>query len=327
MKKVSIIIPIYNVEKFLGRCLDSLIRQTYKNFEIICVNDASPDNCQFILDKYEKQYGDLIKVLVNEKNLGLGRTRDRAIEYANGEYVMFIDSDDYVKEDYIETYINSIQNNEDIIIGGYIRDSLGKLKFNYCKDSIWSTITYTIACAKMYKKSFIVDNNLKFLEYKCGEDIFFNLNVFFSKPVYRVINYCGYYYYYNSNSITGAMNHDKNFENMICEMYDDVLKLNNFDLLSDYDQDIIEYTFITHMINALFTYNRGCGRTRMLQKYNFCLMNLESKFPEYKNNRFIGLKNSKGQTFKVRFAVFFSSVLYILHLDKLFWGMIGILPF
>lgn len=108
MPMVSVIIPVYNVERYLARCLDSVLEQTYKNYEIICVNDSSPDNCKEILKRYERKYTDKIIVLHNEQNVGLRKTRERGIEASSGEYLMFIDSDDYIKKDFISQYINVV---------------------------------------------------------------------------------------------------------------------------------------------------------------------------------------------------------------------------
>ena len=87
MEKVTLIVPVYNVEKYLRRCLDSLLNQTYDNIEILCVNDCSPDNSQDILEEYEK--AGRIKVIVNDENLGLGKSRERALNKSTGNYVMF----------------------------------------------------------------------------------------------------------------------------------------------------------------------------------------------------------------------------------------------
>ena len=94
MDKVTLIVPVYNVEKYLKRCIDSILNQSYKNIEIICVNDCSPDNSQEILNDYEKKQQ--IRVIINEKNMGLGKSRERALKESTGKYIMFIDSDDYI---------------------------------------------------------------------------------------------------------------------------------------------------------------------------------------------------------------------------------------
>ena len=89
MKKVSVIIPVYNVERYLRRCLNSVLVQTYDDYEIICVNDKSPDNSDRILAQYVRKFPDKIKVYTNEENLGLGRTREKGLRHAEGKYVMF----------------------------------------------------------------------------------------------------------------------------------------------------------------------------------------------------------------------------------------------
>ena len=126
--KVSVIVPMYNVEQYLGRCLDSLLDQTYKDYEIICVNDCSPDNSAAIAQQYAARHPDKILYLENESNLGLGLTREHALKHASGDYILFVDSDDYVKNNYIERYISALDGDSaDIVVGGYIRDVSGKL--------------------------------------------------------------------------------------------------------------------------------------------------------------------------------------------------------
>ena len=178
--RVSIIVPIYNVELYLARCLDSLVDQTYDDYEIICVNDCSPDNSAAIAKDYSNRFPNLIKLIENSENLGLGRSRERALEFASGNYVMFVDSDDYVKRDYIETYVNSLtEQRYDIVVGGYIRDVDGKLTEHILSDSVWSTTTYAMACAKLFRLDYIKSNNLQFTDVSCGEDIYFSMCAFY----------------------------------------------------------------------------------------------------------------------------------------------------
>ena len=103
MPLISVIVPIYNVEKYLDRCVDSIINQTYKNLEIILVDDGSPDNCPQMCDDYAKK-DSRIKV-VHKENGGLSDARNVGMEVATGEYVSFIDSDDYISLDCYETVL------------------------------------------------------------------------------------------------------------------------------------------------------------------------------------------------------------------------------
>ena len=104
---VSVIIPIYNVEQYIEKCLDSVINQTYKDLEIICVNDCSPDNSAQILLEYA-QRDTRIKIVNREKNGGLSAARNTGLDEAKGEYVYFIDSDDWIDLDYIEKMVSAI---------------------------------------------------------------------------------------------------------------------------------------------------------------------------------------------------------------------------
>lgn len=117
----SIIVPCYNVEKYLPRCLDSLVNQTLENIEIICINDGSPDRCIDILNDYKERYPNKV-VIIDKQNEGVWRGRFDAIAIAQGEYIGFVDSDDYVEPDFAEKlYYCAIDNNADIAVCGFHR--------------------------------------------------------------------------------------------------------------------------------------------------------------------------------------------------------------
>ncbi len=117
----SIIVPCYNVEKYLPRCLDSLVNQTLENIEIICINDGSPDRCIDILNDYKERYPNKV-VVIDKQNEGVWRGRFDAIAIARGEYIGFVDSDDYVEPDFAEKlYSCAIRNNADIAVCGFHR--------------------------------------------------------------------------------------------------------------------------------------------------------------------------------------------------------------
>lgn len=315
--KVSVVVPVYNVEKYLCRCIDSLLNQSFSDFEIICVNDCSPDGSAEILKRYETANPERIKVLTNDKNLGLGLTRERALKHVRGEYVMFVDSDDYVKPDYIETYVGAVNEEDfDIVVGGYIRDCSGKFTEHIMSNTVWSLTTYAMACAKLYKTSFIRDNHLEFTDIGCGEDIYFSLSAFYCDPKFVVINYAGYYYFFNDHSITGAMDYSKNHERLMQGLFASFLENHDMLKLSQERQRVIEYTYIANMMNALIVFNRGCGISLMKEKHRFVMDDLESKFPNYATNPYIGLAKPKGQTLRVRLGVGIPMLLRKVHLDK-----------
>lgn len=118
---VSVVLPIYNVEKYLPKCLDSVVGQSYQNIEIICVNDGSPDGSEQIVAEYMKK--DSRIVLINQKNQGLSGARNTGIEAAKGEYVVFLDSDDWLDPETVETAVYEARNeNAQLVMWSYVRE-------------------------------------------------------------------------------------------------------------------------------------------------------------------------------------------------------------
>ena len=117
--KVSVIIPVYNVERYIEMCLSSLVEQTLEDIELIIINDGSPDNSQAIIDRYMEQYPGMIKCIVRE-NGGQATARNEGIEIARGEYLAFVDSDDYVEVTMMEKlYSRAKETGADIVACGF----------------------------------------------------------------------------------------------------------------------------------------------------------------------------------------------------------------
>ena len=106
MDKISVVVPVYNVEKYLRKCIDSIINQTYKNLEIILVDDGSPDKCGEICDEYAKK-DNRVKV-IHKKNAGVSSARNDGIDNATGEYIIFVDSDDWLEDNAIEIMVDKL---------------------------------------------------------------------------------------------------------------------------------------------------------------------------------------------------------------------------
>ena len=176
MMKYSLVIPVYNVEKYLSRCLDSIISQTYNNFEVICVNDGSTDSSQRILESYVKK--DARIKLVNQDNRGLGEARNTGIAYATGDYIWFIDSDDWIPDPNalrkIDDKVN-VDNCEVLLfdyyygdvlsyrrcscIDSYTRESIGYL--DYIKYSLTGKLRF-FAWLKIFKSDILRRSNFRF---------------------------------------------------------------------------------------------------------------------------------------------------------------------
>ena len=209
--KVSIIIPVYNVEKYLRRCLDSVLNQTLKDIEIICVNDGSTDNSSLILEEYKKY--DNIKI-INQKNSGLSVARNTGLDNATGECVAFIDSDDFIDKDFYEKLFNNIvQHNADIACASIIRENDKKKKFliDYKEIELAKNIRdkfllshapkYNFVWNKLYRKEFIDKNNLKFVPGMIFEDMWFTPDVLEASSTLVTVPGTYYHYWKNQNSL------------------------------------------------------------------------------------------------------------------------------
>ncbi|SHF22030.1 glycosyltransferase family 2 protein [Alkalibacter saccharofermentans] len=209
-KKVSIIVPVYNVEQYLNKCIDSIISQTYKDIEVILINDGSKDSSGEICDKYAKK--DLRIVVVHKENGGVSSARNKGLEVSTGDFIMFVDSDDWIEADAISSLME-IQNeiNYDVIMFGIHRENiiLGNItatdfiaqSFNDI-DKIKEVLPNLIKqertnslWSKIYKASIIKDNNISFNEFlSIAEDALFNYEVFFKIRSLYISEKCLYHY-------------------------------------------------------------------------------------------------------------------------------------
>jgi len=240
MVKVSVIVPVYNVEKYLGKCLDSLIGQTLKDIEIICINDGSTDNSLSILEKYAKQ-DSRIKI-INQENQGIANTRNKSIKLAQGEYIGFVDSDDWVSCDFFEKLYNAALKYEaDIAAAGIIRatDKHEKMFLEFKKETVTNNTdkkfeicdipdkSYT--CNKIYRLSKIREFNLKFKNNVTYEDIIFTPEAVHKLGTLVTVPDTYYFYYKRQGSITNTKS-NKNNHSYAVEIANKYFKENNIDI-------------------------------------------------------------------------------------------------
>lgn len=234
MIKISIIIPVYNSENFLRKCLDSICNQTLKDVEIICIDDFSTDNSVSILEEYSSMYNNL-KVIKLLENQGAANARNIGIEIAKGEYLGFIDSDDWIDLDFYENlYKKADETNADIIKGsdykllwqdGRIEVDRQNEKIKKSKLNFWSQFTTAI-----YKRDFIIKNNIKFpTGMLIGEDPVFATKAAILSNKIEVIDNAQYYYNRRAESLNSVIyNQEKidNYEKYIKIISDFVSKQN-----------------------------------------------------------------------------------------------------
>ena len=208
--KISIIVPVYNVEKYLKQCLDSIVNQTYKNLEIIIVNDGTKDNSMKIVEGY---LSDSRVKVINKENGGLSSARNRGIEEATGDYISFVDSDDYIDINMYKRLINICKDEEVIIFNHSRFDDITEevVKKRYTNENkmkeleekmeyLYSNIENS-CWNKIYKSSFIKENRFKFMEI-LYEDVCWNIEVFYQAKKVKILNESLYFYRINrKNSI------------------------------------------------------------------------------------------------------------------------------
>lgn len=266
---VSIIVPVYNSEKFLKRCVESILDQSYKNIEVILINDGSTDSSGEICDFFSKK-DSRVKV-INQTNSGPSIARNRGIDKAKGKYIQFVDSDDYIEYNMTETLVNEMGKNIDLVLCGYkyiYKDDNNKLiikNSNIYKEScltkseflsrfgiLFKDYYINYICNKLYIKDIIRKHNIRFdLSTDWGEDLLFNLHYLNQCNKVSIVDKLLYNYNkYNDNSITSSFN--RNLCNNQRKMYDSVrMFLKENDSYFGENKRIVEERFANSILVCL----------------------------------------------------------------------------
>ncbi len=297
MTKVSVIVPVYNAEKYISKCVESVLAQTYKNIELILINDGSKDRSKEILDDYASKYEGKILV-AHQKNMGIANTRNKGIKLATGKYIMFIDNDDFIDEDYIETFVKAAEKNKsDVVIGGYRRpDENGKIiKVGEMPNNDFAKYLMLTPWARIFNREYIIENDIKFLDCNVGEDIYFNLQAINISDKINSINYVGYNWYYNTESVSNTSHKsikDIDMYDLLNETYN---VLNEKRILEKY-LDKIEYYFLRFSVWLLVYSTKKLDYKTISEEYDKLFNWFESHFPNYKKNKFIKFSIDNGET-------------------------------
>lgn len=310
--KVSIIIPVYNAEDGVEKCLDSVLNQTFLDYEIILLNDGSTDKSIDILKSYESKYNNII--VVDKENEGVAKTRNRGISMAKGDYIMFIDNDDFIDKDYIEKFYNKIeQTKSDIVIGGYRRvNSKNKIIFQEkLIDSEWTKYIYLAPWAKIYRREFVQNNNIQFLNFPIGEDLYFSFRIYKKTTKITILNYIGYNWFYNDQSISNTVQRGLNGDIDVIYLLDKILEI--------YDQDrneYIRYFFKRYYIWYLLFSGRNASKKDFVHEYK----KLTTWVKENDLNRGYNIYSSKynADRFKIRIYIWVFDMIEKLRLVPLF---------
>ena len=285
-KLISVIVPVYNVEKYLEKCVKSIIGQTYKNLEIILVDDGSTDSSGKMCDEISKT-DDRIKV-IHKKNGGLSDARNAALKIAKGDYFGFVDSDDYIANDMFETLCNLLEkNNSDISIVSYyeiyndkligVRDSKDLINFNKLdamKELLMDSRIQSYAWNKLFKRDLF--NGLEFPTGKNFEDIATTLLLFEKANKVTLLEEPKYYYLRRDDSIVGVRNY-KTYMDYLEVIYDKYL------YLKDKYPEIEIYNAYNYLINMIWVYSiiSAFDLDTVFEKYKENYKLLEEILKEY----------------------------------------------
>lgn len=301
MPKISIIVPVYNVEKYLEKCLDSLVNQTLNDIEIILINDGSTDKSQNIINTYVNEYPNLIKCFIKE-NGGMSDARNLGLKNATSEYISFIDSDDYIEKDMLEKMYNKAkENNYDIVFCNVniiypdktilkkseLVHTINKLNINNKKHLLLNC--YPVVWNKIYRKDFLLNNTYE-------KEGLFKKGVWFedARMLYKMIPHI------NSASVV-----DENFYNYIQRpksitytyserLYDILSNLDNIidyykehNLYNEY-KDELEYIYVNYLFATFIKRLSKCkDKNKFFEGYNIAKEKVNILYPTYKKNKYL----------------------------------------
>ena len=285
MAKVSVIVPVYNVENYIDRCLKSLVNQTLEDIEIIVVNDGSPDNSQKIIDKYVKRYPNKVKSYIKE-NGGQGSARNFGLEKSTGEYIGYVDSDDYVEKDMYERLYNKAKEKElDIVVCGSYNVyevtndktiDLDRIIFDdkkvnsfFGRMAVWN---------KIYKKSLV--KGIKFRSKVWYEDLDFTVKVLTNAKKIDYVNEPFYDYLIREGSTMNNSNVERNLE--ILQAFDEIKDNKKYGNIIEFLA--IDHIYISAIVRVINANEDKKLKKEVIKKLKDYVLN---NFPNFKKNRYL----------------------------------------
>lgn len=261
--KFSIIVPVYNVEKYLDKCLNSILSNTYKNYEVIIVNDGTKDNSEQIINKYINKYKNI--KYIKQKNKGLSSARNEGVKKAIGDYLLFIDGDDYIESDMLDVLDKNLKDKPDLL-RYQLREVYNDKIVDYNEEEFDTTNGINAfekitrykyiepSTIYVYKSSFYKKNKFKFKEGIYHEDFALVPIIISKAKTVKSISYIGYNYLQREGSIISNNDNEKIIKKMndIITSYEEAIKiLNKID-----NSDIIKHFYANSLIEKYNTLNK-----------------------------------------------------------------------
>lgn len=288
---ISIIVPIYNAEKYIKKCIDSLIKQTKKNIEFILINDGSTDNSEEIIKKFD----DFRLHYYKNKNQGIGKSRNFGIKKAVGKYIMFLDSDDYLPYDACEKfYEHAISTNSDLVVSDYYKDKLGEIEYfnipSFKSSSVHDNNELILKinlgpCNKLYSRDMLTKNKILFNEKYKYEDAPFVISCIINAKKISKIDLALYYYVIHENSET-TVRDDRVFD--ILKIVDLIrLELQSHEILTENIDKLIVSIITNYNLQQRYQVNKKIRNTFIDESFSY----LKNNVPNYRNKKYYNGKN------------------------------------
>lgn len=309
---ITVVVPIYNVEKYIHRCIDSIINQTYKDLEIILIDDDSPDNCPKICDEYVKK-DDRIRV-IHKKNGGLSDARNTGIKNAHGKYITFIDSDDWIPKDSIRILYEYLLKNDADIASGFLKetyiyeddvDYTNLICTSYDKKAALECLFYlhnfsNSASGKLYKTQLF--NDIRYPKGKLYEDLGTTYKIFAKANKCISIDKIVYYYFQNEYSIVHSKFSQRRYDALIFanEALDYIN--NNFPDIINSAYYRIFYECLSIINDMPYFYRDKNKIFKLIRKYRKIVIKDEKLYKKQKNLCFASLFGQVGikMAFKIK---------------------------
>lgn len=293
--RFSIVVPFYNVEKYIDRCLDSIIDQVYQNFEVIVVNDGSTDNSCEIVNRYVERYSNKIK-LINQQNSGLGAARNTGIKQATGEYLVFVDSDDYLDKSMLYVLNKYIEENtyDILIFNSFYASENGRIikKYEMCGGFYGITslsehpqLLFLPAAAwnKIFRREFVLNTQVLFPAGLLYEDAS-TIRIWLEKA--RSVYCCNEYLYYYVQRKNSTM-HMKTSHRMLDIIAVSEILINNYRTRNVYDYYYVELEYVV-VSNVLFIIFQKINEEDYENDIQVQLVDyVEKVFPNCRENRYL----------------------------------------
>lgn len=268
--RYSIIVPVYCTEKYIDKCISSLLNQKFTDYEILLIDDKSPDHCPALCDMYAEKYSN-VRVVHKDQNEGLGYARNTGIKYAKGDYITFVDSDDIVTPDFLSDCNESIKKNTDILIYGMMlryENANGETKWEDVREIEEHSVSeeeqkikmfnnlnkaglFSYVCNKMYRREFILESCDSFEQTKLIEDFLFNIKAFAKAEYIESINKVLYIYRKPEHETLASKFNPRFFELAIRKYNAEKCYLDNCKSFDEESYQIINYGLIKHLISAV----------------------------------------------------------------------------